>query len=133
MKLETKLWCKIRDCKGNKSLFLQRIETSTGLGIPDLYFRTSESGWCELKVVESLYQKTKVRLTRKDFTISQRQWLRDHHESGGISMLCVGVYLDEKWEIFWLKGRDSYLFVQSEIEEIRKNAFHIGETFPTFS
>lgn len=134
MKLESKLWQRIRDCKANKSLFFQRIETSTGTGIPDLFWRFEgkgqPEGWAELKVVSKLIHDKSVKLDRKKFTMEQRNWLKTYHDKGGIVFLIIGVYVNENWEIFWIKGKAAYLFVEEEINELRKKAYSIGEKFP---
>ena len=134
MKLESKLWGKIRDKKCNKSLFLQRIETSTGTGIPDLYWRFNgknrPSGWAELKAVSRLTRDKTVKLGRKKFTMEQRNWIKTYYDTGGIVFLVVGVYVDDHWETFWLLGKEAYLFVEASIVELREMSYHIGEDFP---
>lgn len=134
MKLESKLWQRIRDCKFNKSLFLQRIETSTGTGIPDLFWRFEgegqPEGWAELKVVSKLIYGKLVKLDREKFTLEQRNWLKTYYDKGGIIFLIIGIYTNENWEVFWIKGKEAYLFVEADINVLRQTVYHIGDSFP---
>ena len=58
-------------------LFLQRIESRTGLGIPDVHYciSSSRAGWIELKVVKKFPKKGQIKVP---FRPGQLAWIRDY-------------------------------------------------------
>lgn len=66
----------------------QPIESGeTGLGIPDLYVRTSKaSAWVELKN----FRYPLVYPVQIPFRPRQKEWLADHSALGGLSVLVIG-------------------------------------------
>ena len=72
------------------TLFLQRIESSTSSGIPDVYYAFSKNnhsycGWLEYKVVAS------DRVSLDVFGKEQCGWARRHKQHGGSTVACIGV------------------------------------------
>lgn len=131
MKLETKLWHKIQRCPVNiDRCFFERIETSTVNGVPDVHWLVDGvSGWTENKAVEKLVNGNII-LTQERFTMIQRNWIKDYQKIGGVVFLCIGVYLNDQWEIFWLKDQLAWSFYSATLESLRNMSFHIGEDFP---
>ena len=71
---------------------LQPIESgSTGLGIPDLYFRaTKQSGWIEFKIGK-VNKNGEIKLRWEP---GQLNWIKEHAELNGRTFLFVGVEPD---------------------------------------
>ncbi len=71
---------------------LQPIESGgTGLGIPDLYFRTERrGGWIELKVGK-INAEGKMKLRWEP---GQLNWIKEHAELNGKTFLFIGVEPD---------------------------------------
>ena len=85
MKKETKLFHKLRDKLTH--VLLQPIETTTGVGIPDVFFQYNKavSGWMELKQF-----KMPVRATTKvtiPYEPGQYGWARKYMKKGGLILL----------------------------------------------
>lgn len=95
-KPEAQLYKYLRDsvfCKVN-GMAWDRIETSTAVGIPDIYYnRFDQHGWIELKAIKSLKDR--------QLTEVQRHWLYERGKAGNCWVIMqVGnmVYLIESWE-----------------------------------
>lgn len=63
-------------------VFFQRIESGvTGIGIPDVFFRTrSTEGWIELKSISTLKVRKKVKMP---FRVGQLSWIERYRKLGG--------------------------------------------------
>ncbi len=77
MYTESKLWkALLRQHGTDKSIFLQRIETSTTTGVPDLWWcAEGQSGWLELKVIDHWPLLASQQVKIPSYTWRQRQWL----------------------------------------------------------
>ena len=73
----------------NEPIILQRIESeSTGIGIPDIFFRTPFlDGWIELKQVKGDY--TKKQIVTIPWRKGQFEWMRRYIGMGGHGLLFV--------------------------------------------
>ena len=64
---------------------------TTGLGIPDLYIRTTKvSAWAELKHIRQPFTYPFV----VPFRPGQHAWLTQHHRLGGVSLLIMSTPTD---------------------------------------
>ena len=73
----------------NQPIKLQPIESgSTGLGIPDLYFRAAkQGGWVEFKVAR-MNEAGEIKLRWEP---GQLNWIKEHAELNGKTFLFIGI------------------------------------------
>lgn len=120
---ERKLWHDIKHAHADDNgCKLQRIESNTALGIPDLYFCIDGvSGWCELKFITSFPKKGGI-VRVPHYTKAQKEWLYDLYRVGGLAVLCLRV----GQETFWFVGKQC-IFVGSITEnQIRERSVAMG-------
>jgi hypothetical protein len=89
---ETELSRKIIKLLQFSGIFVQRIESPmTGVGIPDLFFRTTQTdGWIEFKVIQhpiKLEQK-KIKIP---FRPGQLNWIKNYVAMGGNAFLFISI------------------------------------------
>ena len=74
--------------KTNPNVFIQPIESHiTGIGIPDLYVRSSFSFWCELKTIK----RKVVEIVSPDWRPNQLNWARKYIDKGGRWILLISI------------------------------------------
>lgn len=76
--------------------FLQRIESSTALGIPDLHYvltlgQRTTSGWIELKELSEWPKREKTCVHLPHFTMAQAAWHAEYAGYGGLSFILMRV------------------------------------------
>lgn len=100
---ESKLWNRVKN--QNKSVFFQRIESDTAIGIPDLYLiYKGVAGWAELKWIPRWPKSDDIVIKIYHYTMAQRRWLKKNHDNGGNSFLILGI---GNKEILCFKGEDA--------------------------
>lgn len=123
---ESDLWKLIRDCPKNVNALMERIETSTALGVPDLYFCIEGvSTWTELKALEET-PTGKYNLSLRKYPLHQRSWLKAHWRAGGTSLLCVGIGR----KIYWCEPPYALTIVKFTEDEIKRRAIATGPQLP---
>jgi len=123
---ESDLWKRIRDCPKNVNAKMERIETSTALGVPDLYACIEGvSAWVELKALEET-PTGKYNLSLRKYLLTQRIWLKTHSLAGGSSFLCVGIGR----KIYWLEPPYALTIVKFTEDEIKRRAIATGPQLP---
>ena len=71
MSEERNLWAQLK--RNTKGVVWTRIESNTGLGIPDLFGFYKRPFWCELKVIVN---------NRLNFSAHQIAWINRHYSIG---------------------------------------------------
>ncbi len=91
------------------NILMQRIESgSTGIGIPDFYFKTTkEEGWIELKEIKGNVSREAI--IRIPYRPGQYNWLRNYTQLNGNAILICSI--DKAWYCF--KGdyiQETYIY-----------------------
>jgi len=92
---ETQLW-RIARMSLRPYGLMQRIETTTGSGVPDVSYAFSTksrygNGWIELKHVPRWPARDDSPLRIRNLSVHQVRWLRRWRETGGLSFLLMRV------------------------------------------
>lgn len=102
------------------SVFIQRIESPSTLGIPDLYFynqNSGESGWAELKEINDFNPVVKI-----PWRPGQFKWMRTYVKRGGTGILiCTSKHSDHWYFFYGERIKRSYM-----IEEIDSMSGYSG-------
>ena len=95
------------------SCFVQTIESGlTGCGIPDIYVCTAScAAWLELKVMV-LRESQAAYPVQVPFRPGQLSWLKQHAAHGGVSALCIKLWINSSNEA--KHGACNYHFVFGE-------------------
>lgn len=94
---ESSLWVIIR--QNLPQVHWQRIETSTGLGIPDINgCWEGKEFWVEIKYLPTFPVRANTPVKIKHYTPEQRLWLRKRGQAGGQAWLFVRV--GAEWFLF---------------------------------
>jgi len=106
----------------NKSIF-QKIESGmTGLGIPDIFFRTKYTdGWIELK--EIIWPKKYDTIIKIPFKPGQFSWIKQYSLLCGNMFLICSIRGETNIYIF----RRTYIFKEYTQKEFLRKAYYIGK------
>lgn len=102
---ESGLWRRLQlSWRAISGLHAQRIESSAGLGVPDVEgcYRGA-SFWVELKTA-ARPARASTRVHLPHFTTDQRDWLLRRHEVGGCAWLLVQVGTGAQLSLYLLRG-----------------------------
>lgn len=122
--IETTMYSKLKLIfKKTNSLF-QRIESgTTGLGIPDAFFRTKESeGWIELKEITWPYKEHTI--IKIPFRPGQYPWLIKYSQLNGNSFLICSIRGREQ-NIYMFKR--AFIYQEYTQKEFLHYAYYIGK------
>lgn len=116
---ERLLWQKFRAALGGKA-HLQRIESFTAAGIPDVeYCCDGESGWIELKYGKMPAKGgTAVFKSQRGLAPAQVEWLVCRRRNGGRSWILVGI----EDNLFLVDGLKAPSFNSWTMHEFAHNA-----------
>jgi len=120
---ETEIYAKLRILFVRNKCLVQRIESgTTGLGIPDIFFRTNDSeGWIELK--EIFWPSKETTSIKIPFRPGQYPWLKQYTSLNGKAFLICSLY--GKTNIFIFLGRS--IFKEYTQKEFLRKAYYIGK------
>jgi hypothetical protein len=119
----------------NRNILFQRIESgATGLGIPDIFYRTlSKDGWIELKELQVTSNSVTI-----PFRPGQRGWLLNYCKLGGLGFvfgtignelyILSGYNIEKKYSINNFHKNSLYLLIWnfSTIFDVMENKYVIG-------
>lgn len=120
---ETDMYAKLRTIFIRNGSLIQRIESgSTGLGIPDVFFRTKQSdGWIELKEVSwPIREETKIHIP---FKSGQFYWAHKYSSLNGDMFLICSIRGNTNIYIF----RKEYILKEYTKKEFLRKACYIGK------
>ena len=120
---ETDMYAKLRIMFVKNSCLVQRIESGiTGVGIPDIFFRTKHTdGWIELKEISwPIKKETKIYIP---FRSGQFYWIHKY------SCLCGNMFLvcSIRGETNIYMFRRSYILREYTQKEFLRGACYIGK------
>lgn len=83
----------------------QRIESSTGEGIPDVFYTIpGQHGWIELKNLQAMPKRPTTPVKIRHFEALQKHWLAKHGKLGGNCWLLVKAakewFLFGYWQVY---------------------------------
>ncbi|AJD82803.1 DNA helicase [Achromobacter phage JWX] len=119
---ETALWKWVREGKVHfgRDLHIQRIESTTGLGIPDVeaclkMWPSSISFWLELKAVaRPARESTPI---RHNITAEQIAWHRNRYHAGGHSYVLLQIGSGHESKKYLIPGSELLAFQKPITEE----------------
>lgn len=104
MAAEHNLWLSVRPALQEAGFFVQRIETTTALGVPDVWLGWQDGGyaWLELKAARAWPAREQTPVFGRDgLRPEQENWLLAAHRAGVRAFVLAGVGTG--------KGRTLYL------------------------
>lgn len=112
------MYKKILNKFSRKKILLQRIETKeTGIGVPDIFYRTwNQDGWIELKVLNK-YPKRKNYI-KVPFRLGQINWIKNYWILNGSIFLFL--YIENA---LWIFKGDNIKEQYSELEIIKSTCY----------
>lgn len=119
---EKNLWAWLRKAKAHfgRDLHIQRIESATGLGIPDVEvclkkWPISYSFWIELKAVaRPARESTPI---RHNITAEQIAWHRNRYHAGGLSFVLLQIGSGHDSKKYLIPGAELLAFQAPLSEE----------------
>ncbi|QIW86577.1 hypothetical protein AMA2_18 [Achromobacter phage AMA2] len=119
---ETNLWRWVREAKAHfgRELHIQRIESSTGLGIPDVeaclkIWPSSFSFWIELKAVARPARSSTP--IKHNITAEQIAWHRNRYHAGGTSYVLLQIGSGRESKKYLIPGSELLAFQKPITEE----------------
>ena len=97
---ESALWKTLKKHLSSRG-HLIRVESSVGLGVPDVnYCFSGKDGWIELKEIKQFPKRPDTPVRLPHFTSAQRNWLRRRAQCGGRVFVLVRVLRGGIWMLF---------------------------------
>lgn len=129
MASENNLWQCVRPRLTSAGVFYQRIETSTGEGVPDLWLGTSTGyAWAELKAVPAWPVRASTRVFgSKGLSKEQIVWHLKAAKNGVRAFIFAGVGVGAKRQTFLVPGSHCEAFNDLNKAELTEFALDIDD------